>query len=303
MIDDQPSYPLPEPAPPSPLRDRFAAIGQATAFAVLTVILWVLSAWLLHGQTWITNQLVLSLLSLAPAVSASNALFVILNPGASWDALGISFSTRGLVELAAGILGGAALALAIVGIQWLLGWITVFDANSAPAAEMEEILWEPGWFYAVVVLFFAAASEELLFRGFGLQQLMRAANPWIAVVGTSALFGLVHASNPGASRVGLVNTALFGCLFGVLLVRRRSLMTPIGAHFGWNFTLVAIGVSLSGLRIKVADVMLTSTGPILWSGGSYGPEASLIASLAVPVVIGIVLWLPLRSDTGPRLWD
>ena len=300
---------LPEPPshdqldiPVSPVRRRLLAVGQATAFAVLTVVLWFLTIWLLHGQSWVANELVLSVVSLAPAVLFAHTVFVLFNPSVSWDTLGLSCSPRGLVELTAGILGGAAIALAIVGTLWTLGWIVV-DPGSPPTPGREEVIWAPGWIYACVILFLGAASEELLFRGFGLQQLIRATNPWIAVIGTSVLFGLLHAGNPGASEVGLINTALFGCLFGFLLVRRRSIMTPIGVHFGWNFTLVATGVSLSGLRIKLVDVTLTSAGPALWSGGPYGPEASLLTSLAIPIVIGVVLCWPPKRNTEPRLWD
>lgn len=303
MTEEPLTFELPDPPPPSPLRGRFAALGQATAFAFLTVILWILSSWLLYGQSWIEHSLVLSVLSLVPAVCASNALFVLLNPDGSWDALGLPLSARGVVELAGGTLGGAMIALSVVGVLWLLGWIVVADPSSIAAPGVEEVIWSPGWIYAAVILFVGAASEELLFRGFGLQQLIRASNPWIAIVGTSVIFALLHAGNPGATTVGLVNTALFGCLFGILLVQRRSLMIPIGVHLGWNFTLVAIGASLSGLKIRVVDVMLTSSGPTLWSGGPYGPEASLVTSLAVPIVIAIVLYLPTKLDTGPKLWD
>ena len=303
MIEEPPTFELPDPPPPSPLRGRFAALGQATAFAVLTVILWILSSWLLYDQSWMEHSLVLSVLSLVPAVCASNTLFVLLNPEGSWDALGLPLSARGFTELAGGTLGGAAIALSVVSVLWLLGWIVAAEPNSIAANGGEEVVWSPGWPYATVILFIGAASEELLFRGFGLQQLIRASNPWIAIIGTSVVFGLLHAGNPGASTVGLVNTALFGCLFGFLLVRRRSLMVPVGVHFGWNVTLVAIGASLSGLRIKVVDVMLTSSGPVLWSGGPYGPEASLITSLVVALVIAIVLYLPSKLETGLRLWD
>ncbi len=301
MLPEPPSHD-PLDIPVSPIRRRLLAVGQATAFAVLSVVLWFLTIWLLQGQSWVENALVLSVVSLAPSVVVAHTVFVLLDRASSWETLGFSCSARGLTELITGTLGGTAIALAVVGTLWTLGWIVV-DPGTPPTAGAEEVIWAPGWIYACVILFLGASSEELLFRGFCLQLLIRATNPWIAVIGTSVLFGLLHAGNPGASKVGLVNTALFGCLFGFLLVRRRSLMTPIGVHFGWNFTLVATGVSLSGLRIKLMDVTLMSSGPALWSGGPYGPEASLLTSLAIPIVIGIVLCLPPKRKTEPRLWD
>jgi len=286
----------------NPVRQRLLAVGQATAFAVLTVVLWFLTIWLLRGQTWVENELILSVVSLTPAVVLTHTVFVRFNPTVSWNTLGLSCSPRGLVELTAGILGGAAIALAVVGALWTLGWIVV-DQGLAPTTGEEEVIWAPGWLNACMILFLGASSEELLFRGFGLQQLIRATNSWVAIIGTSMIFGLLHTSNPGASEIGLVNTALFGCLFGFLLVRSRSLMTPIGVHFGWNFTLVATGVSLSGLKIKLVDVTLTPAGPALWSGGPYGPEASLLTSLTIPIVIGVVLCWPLIRNMEPQLWE
>jgi len=284
----------------SPIRRCMSGVGQATAFGVLTVILWWLCAWLIHDQPWVENELIITVLSVTPAAWVATAFFLLAGRRHSWEDLGLAVSLRGLRELAGGVLGGAAIALSVVGTLWCLGWIVAVEA---PAGSAARETWEPAWSYAVVILFLGAAAEELLFRGFALQQLIRASNVWVAVMGTSVLFGLLHAGNPGASNIGLVNTALFGCLFGFLLVRTRSLAVPIGVHFGWNFTLVAVGVNVSGIRIKLAAMTLGASGPTLWSGGAYGPEASLITSLAVPAVICVVLCLPPRANSGPRLWD
>ena len=291
------------PSSGSPAHRILSGVGQATAFAVLTVVLWWLCAWLIHDQPWIENELILSVLSLAPAVCLSTAFFLFLGPRQSWDDVGLPCTPESLWEVGVGILGGASIALSIVGTLWLLGWIVVAEREAVNTASISRTVWEPGWGYAALILLVGSASEELLFRGYALQQFIRASNAWVAVIGTSVLFGLLHAGNPGASNVGLVNTALFGCLFGLLLVRTRSLGVPIGVHFGWNFTLVTTGVNLSGIRIKLADVMLTSSGPALWSGGDYGPEASLITALVILVVIGVVLYFPPRLNTRPRLWD
>ena len=284
-------------------RRFLSGLGQATAFTLFTVMLWWLCAWLIHGQPWIENEILHSILSLAPAVGVATAFFLFLGPRHSWSELGLPGTLGSLRGLGVGVLGGAAIALGVVGVLWLLGWITVAQPGSVFGGSTPRDIWEPGWAYGILILLLGSASEELLFHGYAFQQLIRATNAEIAVIGSSVLFGFLHAGNPGASTAGLVNTALFGCLFGFILVRTGSLAIPIGVHFGWNFTLVATGVNLSGIRIKLADVMLTSSGPPLWSGGAYGPEASLITSLAVAVLIGVVVYLPPKLRTGPRLWD
>jgi membrane protease YdiL (CAAX protease family) len=136
-----------------------------------------------------------------------------------------------------------------------------------------------------------------------LQQLMRGTHPWAAVIFSSAVFGLVHATNPNSSAVGIVNTALFGVIFGLPLLRQRSLWIPIGMHFGWNFSLACLGANVSGLTIRLTGLEIVPVGPAEWSGAEYGPEASLLTSLAV-VVAGVLLWrLPLRANDAPVLWD
>jgi uncharacterized protein len=146
-----------------------------------------------------------------------------------------------------------------------------------------------------LLLLCGAAGEEIMFRGFMLQYLMRGYGPWAGILGIGALFGLLHASNPGATALGMVNTAGFGVLFGAALLRSRDLWLPIGMHFGWNATLPFLGMQLSGLTIRVTEYGLVWTTGELLSGGNYGPEASLIAS-GVLVVLGLALWkVPLRK--------
>jgi len=105
----------------------------------------------------------------------------------------------------------------------------------------------------------------------------------------------MHANNPGATTLAVVNTAGFGVLFGAALLRTHDLWLPIGIHFGWNATLPFLGVGLSGLTIKVTDYELVWKAGNLWSGGSYGPEASLLAS-AVLVILFLAVWkIPFRK--------
>ena len=66
-------------------------------------------------------------------------------------------------------------------------------------------------------------------------------------------------------------------------------------HFGWNFTLPLFGVNVSGLRMKVTGYEMSWTAGSLWSGGEYGPEASILTS----VVICRAVCLPLQGSDSP----
>lgn len=140
-----------------------------------------------------------------------------------------------------------------------------------------------------------AVAEELEFRGFILQYLTRGWGPIAALLSTGALFGLVHTGNPGSTLLSDVNTGLFGVLFGYALLRSHDLWLPIGMHFGWNLTLPFGGTELSGLTIRVTGYELVWNSGDLWSGGKYGPEASLLTSAVIVLLFAAVWKIPLHK--------
>jgi membrane protease YdiL (CAAX protease family) len=149
--------------------------------------------------------------------------------------------------------------------------------------------------FTPLLLFCGAAGEEIAFRGFTLQYLVRSYGAWVAVPGIGIVFGLLHAENPGATALGVVNTIGFGVLFGFALIRSRDLWLPIGLHFGWNLALPFLGVGLSGLTIRLTAYELSWKAGELWSGGKYGPEASVLTS-GVLLLLAVAVWrVPVRK--------
>ena len=134
-----------------------------------------------------------------------------------------------------------------------------------------------------------AVGEEMFFRGYGFQVLLATCGPWATVVPVGVVFALLHSANPNATWLGIVNTAGFGILFGYAYLRSRDLWLPIGLHFGWNFTLPLFGVNVSGLRMRMTGHEMVWTAGKLWSGGDYGPEASLLTSGVMVLLFSIRL--------------
>ena len=156
-------------------------------------------------------------------------------------------------------------------------------------------------FFVSVLLLFGSAGEELLFRGFGFQVLLRALGGWATVLPVGAIFAALHAGNPHATWLGLANTAGFGVLFGYAFLRSHDLWLPIGLHFGWNFTLPLFGVNVSGLTIRLTGFSMRWSAGTLWSGGEYGPEGSILTSAVLFLLLAYLWKAPLRRQSSALL--
>lgn len=204
--------------------------------------------------------------------------------------IGLDWVPGTLRNLLLGMVLAALAALLVVFFPMALGKAH-FEAIPNPDSNLRAIL------FTLLLFFCGAAGEEMTFRGFPLQFLMRGYGPWISILGTGALFGAAHAINPNSGSLGIVNTAGFGMLFGFALLRSRDLWFPIGMHFGWNAMLPFLGTELSGLTIRLAGYKLVWNAGDLWSGGSYGVEGSLVTS-AVLVLLTLAVWkMPVHRGT------
>ena len=79
-------------------------------------------------------------------------------------------------------------------------------------------------------------SEEFSFRGY-LQYTLTTTRMgfWPAAILTSLVFGLVHMSNPGETKFGLLSVVIFGLLFCLFLRRTGNLWWAVGFHAGWDW--------------------------------------------------------------------
>ena len=148
-----------------------------------------------------------------------------------------------------------------------------------------------------------AFMEELLFRGILFRWLEEFSGSWAALIVTSALFGLAHSQNPGATLFSTFAIAVEGgLLLGGSYMLTRSLWMPIGLHAAWNFTQGPIlGVPVSGNQVH-GLVRANLEGPAILSGGAFGLEASIIA-IAVCAAAGIwFLWLAFRRGEVVQPW-
>jgi membrane protease YdiL (CAAX protease family) len=112
-------------------------------------------------------------------------------------------------------------------------------------------------------------------------------NLFWGVIISSAVFGLLHFGNPGANWVSTIGIFFAGIFLAYGYVRTKQLWLSMGLHIGWNFFEgVVFGFPVSGLDIY-ALTRIKVTGPAIWTGGEFGPEAGLIVLPAL--IVGAIL--------------
>lgn len=141
---------------------------------------------------------------------------------------------------------------------------------------------KPGVFIVSMMLFLAAFDEEIIFRGYILNSMMDSSkNRWIALGGSSLLFALMHAANPGVWSNWVPMTELFaaGFILGISYTFTKNLWFPTFFHFGWNFFQGLLGFEISGINVdswKIISHENTGNVPDIVSGGVFGIEGSVI---------------------------
>jgi uncharacterized protein len=146
------------------------------------------------------------------------------------------------------------------------------------------------WKWAIVYAFvftLVALREEFRARGYGLFTLSAGIGFWPAAILSAAFFGYSHHGNSGEDWIGLFNAGVFGLLACFLLRRTGNLWMPIGVHlaFDWGETYF-YGVADSGQTLPGHLLNSSSSGPAWLSGGTVGPEGSLLCNLLI-----VLLWL------------
>ena len=252
---------------------------------------------LLPRGRWLDAFLLQSVVNCVLAVVVAAACTFLLDRR-GFDALGWVPSPRWLADLAFGAILGAALISAVVGIERAAGWL--IPVASHPGATVSFLL------KALALFVAAGALEEIVFRSYMLRNLAdglnhRSLGPVGALAAgtllSSALFGLVHASNPNATVLSIFNIALAGVFLaaGYLLTGRLAL--PLGLHVTWNYFQGAVfGVPVSGVDLGSSIFRYRQGGPSLWTGGPFGIEGGLLGLYAMLVgVVATAAWVRWRE--------
>lgn len=144
--------------------------------------------------------------------------------------------------------------------------------------------------FSSVVLFIAVAlTEEMLFRGYILRNLMRSYNKYLALAISSVLFALMHGVNPNISWFSMIDLTLAGLALGISYIYTKNLWFPIAFHFSWNFIQSHLGFNVSGQDFY-SMIETSFSSETLLNGGAFGFEGSILSIIAELLTIAFVMY-------------
>ena len=117
---------------------------------------------------------------------------------------------------------------------------------------------------------------------------------------TSTFFGFYHTSNSGENWIGVFAAAAIGFIFCVSVYVTGSAWWAIGCHAAWDWAETFFyGTADSGLQSQGHFFSATPAGNSLLSGGTDGPEGSLLVVAAILVLLLVLLGLYKRNKPAP----
>jgi hypothetical protein len=224
------------------------------------------------------------------------------------NSLGFDFHPGWRRELLAGSSIGGLMVTAVVGLQAIGGGAQItpnpiwLRSGSIDSSGLLTVIGET--LAALAFFIFAGAFEELVYRGYPFQTLLRSAPAILPISLFALLFGIGHWDNPNRSFFSTANTMLAGVWLSVAYLKTRSLWFTTALHFSWNWTMGAFfGLPVSGLMIPRHPVLVsTSQTPVWLTGGDYGCEGGAAATAALAIAT-IFIWRAKRRATETKRED
>jgi membrane protease YdiL (CAAX protease family) len=120
---------------------------------------------------------------------------------------------------------------------------------------------------------------------------------WQAAWVTSTLFGFIHTGNNGENPIGIFAAALVGFVFCVSVRVTGSAWWAIGCHASWDWAETYFyGTADSGMVAPGHYLTSSAAGNIFWSGGTDGPEGSILVIGALLLLMAALLLLYGRKN-------
>jgi uncharacterized protein len=208
---------------------------------------------------------------------------------------------------------GAAIGLGALALQLeimhMAGWFDFGSVNLHGGAIVKYgVIW-------AVMFFFTGVTEEGALRGYvqrvttdGLSRLAGNWSFWVSAVIFSLMFGAGHLGNPGENKFGIFTVFVDGITMCFSLWRTGDLWFAIGNHAAWDWgQSFLFGTPDSGVYFQHALMSASFHGPRLFTGGTDGPEGSvlvLFSEALIALSIAVIYRrrkFPLITETGSAI--
>lgn len=274
------------------LRTVVAVVARLAVFAISATAVTIVVFWLLHPlqDVGVFGPLTHALASCVGLLAGTWVTLAAVDRR-PLSSVGLHSDPAALSETARGLAFGVGITMATGIVLFGSGWLEVREAPGVVLAGFDRALG------LTAFITFAAAAEELIFRGYPFQLVWRRWGLPSALALSAGLFAIAHMDNPALTPLALLNLALAGVLLALAYVKTRSLWFPIGVHAGWNWVLaVPLDQPVSGIVFGMPGYDVVETGPDLLTGGRFGPEGGLVVT---GVTVAAIAWLARTSRVRP----
>ena len=173
----------------------------------------------------------------------------------------------------------------------------VFYFGTLSSINKQIVGWGVLW---LAVFLLVGLFEEYFFRGYVLYTLADGIGFWPAAIILACGFARAHMGNGGETKIGIVATGIYALFAAATLWKTGNLWLAVGAHAGWDWgQSFFYGVNDSGFQAPGHLLNPQTQGPAWLSGGSVGPEGSVVTLILWMLMI--VLFVTVYRRPGPAL--
>jgi uncharacterized protein len=236
---------------------------------VATIFFYLLIALLVVGSSFIASGAV-GILTY-PTIILASLLFIML--------LRLRFRFGSFVV---GAVSAAAAMGLVLAVLFLSGSIVI----GSLASDFIDVL-----AMGVLLQLLVGFGEELSFRASIFQGLSDELGLWPGAILSAIGFAALHIPSMDLLGIGAfsdfiaLGTIFFAGIVLALLYAYGGLLNAIAFHFVWNF----IEYNLFNLGPLSGAISVSKPGPVILTGGAFGPEASVV-TLVVMALLSIALW-------------
>lgn len=211
----------------------------------------------------------------------------------SFSSLGFEKSNA-LTQYLRGFLIGIVMFGGAVGLLALFGFVEIEQGDPS----MQGMAALGGVAIVLLGWIVQGAGEEILTRGWMMPVLSARYKPWVGIVVSSLFFALLHGLNPNLSVIAMLNLALFGFFAAFYALREGSLWGICALHSVWNWVQGNIfGFEVSGGSFGGGSLLnLMESGPDWFTGGPFGPEGGLAATILLLIGMAFIFFWPAQAQ-------